>query len=38
MCAVQSGITSKNTSINSKKLPAVYNKIDWDKLWMEWVT
>lgn len=30
-------ITSKNTSINSSKLPAVYNKIDWDKLWTEWV-
>ena len=38
MCAIQSDITSKNTSINSKKLPAVYNKIDWDKLWMEWIT
>ena len=38
MYATQSGITSKNTSINSKKLPAVYNKIDWDKLWMEWIT
>lgn len=24
-------ITSKNTSINSTKLPAVYNKIDWSK-------
>lgn len=24
-------ITSKNTSINSAKLPAVYNKIDWNK-------
>ena len=32
MCAIQPDITSKNTSINSKKLPAVYNKIDWDKL------
>ena len=38
MCAIQPDITSKNTSINSKKLPAVYNKIDWDKLWMEWMT
>lgn len=24
-------ITSKNTSINSTKLPAIYNKINWDK-------
>ena len=24
-------ITSKNTSINSAKLPAIYNKINWDK-------
>lgn len=31
-------ITSKNTSINSSKLPAVYNKIDWEELWMEWTT
>ena len=23
--------TSKNTSINTKKLPAIYNKIDWEK-------
>ena len=23
--------TSKNTSINTKKLPAIYNKINWDK-------
>ena len=31
-------ITSKNTSINSSKLPAVYNKINWEELWVEWVT
>ena len=24
--------TSANTSINTKKLPAIYNKIDWNKL------
>lgn len=30
-------ITSKNTSINSKKLPAIYNKIDWDKLEADWI-
>lgn len=30
-------ITSKNTSINSSKLPAVYNKIDWDKLEADWI-
>ena len=30
-------ITSKNTSINSKKLPAVYNKIDWDALKIDWI-
>lgn len=30
-------ITSKNTSINSKKLPAVYNKIDWDALKIDWM-
>ena len=29
-------ITSKNTSINSSKLPAVYNKIDWDALMFQW--
>lgn len=29
-------ITSKNTSINSSKLPAVYNKINWDALMIEW--
>lgn len=31
-------ITSKNTSINSSKLPSVYNKINWEELWVEWVT
>lgn len=30
-------ITSKNTSINSKKLPAIYNKIDWDALKIDWM-
>ena len=25
-------ITSKNTSVNSTKVPAIYNKIDWKKL------
>lgn len=30
-------ITSKNTSINSSKLPAVYNKIDWDALMIGWI-
>ena len=30
-------ITSKNTSINSTKLPAVYNKINWEKLMEEWL-
>lgn len=30
-------ITSKNTSINSTKLPAVYNKINWNKLMKEWM-
>lgn len=24
--------TSKNTSVNSWRLPAVYNKVDWDRL------
>ena len=37
MYAIQSDITSKNTSINSKKLPAIYNKIDWDKLEADWI-
>lgn len=31
------GITSKNTSINSTKLPAIYNKINWDKLEADWI-
>lgn len=30
------GITSKYTSINSTKLPAVYNKINWDALMSQW--
>ena len=29
-------ITSKNTSINSTKLPAIYNKINWDELMDDW--
>ena len=29
-------ITSKNTSINSSKLPAVYNKVNWDALMSQW--
>lgn len=33
---VQSDITSKNTSINSKKLPAIYNRLDWDALREHW--
>lgn len=37
MSIIQSDITSKNTSVNSKKLPAVYNKIDWDKLEADWI-
>ena len=36
MCAIQSDITSKNTSINSKKLPAVYNRLNWDALRERW--
>lgn len=35
-CTVQSDITSKNTSINSKKLPAIYNRLDWDALRERW--
>ena len=30
-------ITSKYTSINSSKLPAVYNKIDWEMLMSQWM-
>ena len=30
-------IISKNTSINSSKFPAVYNKIDWDALMIDWM-
>ncbi len=30
-------ITSKNTSINSTKLPSVYSKINWGKLMEEWL-
>lgn len=33
---VQSDISSKNTSINSKKLPAIYNRLDWDALRERW--
>lgn len=31
------GITSKYTSINSTKLPAIYNKIDWTALMVQWL-
>ena len=34
---VQSEVTSKNTSVNSKKLPAIYNRLDWDALREHWV-
>ena len=33
---VQPDITSKNTSINSKKLPAIYNRLNWDALREHW--
>ena len=33
---VQSDISSKNTSINSKKLPAIYNRLNWDALREHW--
>ena len=33
---VQSDITSKNTSVNSKKLPAIYNRLNWDALREHW--
>lgn len=36
MYAIQSDITSKNTSINSKRLPAIYNRLDWDALRERW--
>lgn len=36
MCIIQSDITSKNTSVNSKKLPAIYNRLDWDALREHW--
>ena len=36
MYTIQSDITSKNTSINVKKLPDVYKKIDWDALMSQW--
>lgn len=36
MYAIQSDITSKNTSINSKKLPAIYNRLNWEELLREW--
>ena len=36
MCAIQSDITSKNTSVNIKKLPAIYNRLDWDALRERW--
>lgn len=29
-------ITSKNTSINSRKLPAIYNRIKWERIIKEW--
>lgn len=34
---IQSDITSKNTSINSKKLPAIYNRLNWENLRLEWL-
>lgn len=34
---IQSDITSKNTSINSKRLPAIYNRLNWEKLGLEWL-
>lgn len=36
MYAIQSNITSKNTSINSKRLPAIYNRLDWNTLREHW--
>ena len=33
---VQSNISSKNTSVNSKNLPAIYNRLDWDALRERW--
>ena len=27
--------TSAKTSINSKRLPAIYNKLNWSKLWRD---
>lgn len=36
MSIIQSDISSKNTSINSKKLPAIYNRLDWDALREHW--
>lgn len=36
MYVIQSDITSKNTSVNSKKFPAIYNRLDWGKLMREW--
>ena len=36
MYIIQPDITSKNTSINSKKLPAIYNRLDWDALREHW--
>ena len=33
---VQSDITSKNTSINIKKLPAIYGRLNWDALRERW--
>ena len=35
-CTIQPDITSKNTSINSKRLPAIYNRLNWDALRERW--
>ena len=36
MYTIQSDITSKNTSINVKKLPAIYGRLNWDALRERW--
>ena len=36
MYTIQSDITSKNTSINIKKLPAIYGRLNWDALRERW--
>lgn len=35
-CTIQPDITSKNTSVNSKKLPAIYNRLNWNALREHW--